>query len=127
MPRITNNDELYDESLYPLIGFFNAISTSNFVGTMKHLAESISVVIEYNGCYFPTDLEPGEDTFEGVKFSEEYLQEEIIVSHDLVYRYMEAVCEMFVKEHPETATELCESLEIFAHKFGVQVVERQGR
>jgi CDI immunity protein len=122
--RISNNDELYDESLYPLIGFFNAISTSNFVRTIKHLAEGISVVIEYNGCYFPTDLELGEDVFEGVKFSEEYLHEEIIVSHDVVYRYMAAGCEMFAKEHPELAAELCTSLENFAKKFGVQTIER---
>lgn len=119
LSRINDNDELYDESLYPLIGFFNAISMSNFVETMKHLSEGISIVIEYNGCYFPTDLEPGEDIFEGVKFSEEFLQEEVVVSYDVVYKYMQEVCEMFIKEYPEKANELYEILNIFARKFGV--------
>ena len=120
MFRISGNHELYNESLYPLIGFFNAISTSSFVETIKHLAEGVGVVIEYNGCYFPTDLEPNEEVFEGVKFSEEYLHEEIIVSYAVVYKYMAAVCDIFAQEHPETAAELRASLKNFANKFGVK-------
>ena len=51
-------------------------------------------------CSFPGDLDPGDESFDGVRFS--LFEEHIIISTDQLRQYLQTVCKAYVAEHPET-------------------------
>ena len=117
--RIGKNDKLFSDLMLPIVLFFNRIANQSFVRTIGYLVEGRGVVIEYDGCYFSSDLEPDEEPFEGMLFSNGALKKEVLVDYSTALTYMEAASKAFVREFPDKRQILDELLRAFAKKHGV--------
>lgn len=95
--RIKLSDkELLDPMHLPAIAFFNAISDSNFARVLQQMSLSIGTGMNDVDCSFPDDVEEYEEKFNGVKFS--LLAEEVILSYDTFYYYLNKACQIYLKE-----------------------------
>lgn len=122
MSRIGKDSELYSEEMLPIIWFFDAISEPSFVRVIKSLTEGIGSVIEYSGCYFSSDLEPEEDPFEGILFSNGAVNKEVLVDYSVALKYMDTASKSFVQEYPDRKEIISELLKTFAKKYNIEYV-----
>jgi len=88
--------------LFPVQAFFNAISDTHFVETMLSLHAGIGRGINDVVCSFPDDLDPGEDPFDGVRFS--FFEETVVISRNMLRTVMKQACEAFIRDHPDQAS-----------------------
>lgn len=96
MPAHLNID---DPKRFAIQTFFNAVSDLNFVDVIRRLFQGIGQTINDNHCTFPVDLDPGEPSFEGVRFS--LYEDEIVISRAELYHWIKQAAQAYVSEHPE--------------------------
>ena len=96
-----------EDNLLPIQAFFNAVSNFNFLKVIKHLLHGIGYTVNDVGCTFPTDLDPGEALFEGVRFS--LFEEKIVISVEQLHLIIRQVCKVYCQDYPDEKCH-CEKL-----------------
>lgn len=119
MARISKSSDLYSDKMLPVIWFFDAISEPSFIRVIKSLTEGVGSVIEYNGCYFSSDLDPEEEPFEGILFSNGAVNKEVLIDYSITLKYMDVASRSFIQEYPEKKEILSELLRTFAKKYDI--------
>ena len=97
-----------NDPLFPVQAFFNAISDDSFVRTVENLSKNIGAAFDDCDCEFPGDLDPGDETFEGVRFS--LFEEEVVVDQNTFQRFLRLACEEHLRRHPQDSHAINESL-----------------
>lgn len=87
-----------DESLFPVQAFFNAVGDESFIRVMDSLTNGVGYSINECDCSFPGDLDPGEEVFQGVRFS--LFEQSVVISTQELARYIKEVCKGFVDRKP---------------------------
>ena len=87
-----------DESLFPVQAFFNAVSDESFIRVMDSLTNEVGYSINECDCSFPGDLDPGEEVFQGVRFS--LFEQSAVISNQELANYIKEVCRGFVDRNP---------------------------
>ena len=85
-----NRLTLDDESLFPIQAFFDAVGDDSFVRVVDSLTKGVGYSINDCDCSFPDDLEPDEESFEGVRFS--LFEQSIVISTEQLGQYIRLVC-----------------------------------
>ena len=93
-----------DDPLFPIQAFFNAIGDHSFIETIARLLKGIGAGFDDVFCEFPSDLDPGEEPFEGVRCA--LYEDEIVVDLDTFGRFLKLACENYVREHPEDKAQI---------------------
>ena len=91
--------KLDDPSLFPVQAFFNAIGDASFVQVIDHLTSRVGYSINDADCTFPADLDPGDEPFDGVRFS--LFEEDKVISIEQLNDYVRRVCDAHRAHHPE--------------------------
>jgi hypothetical protein len=91
--------KLNKDDLFPVQAFFNCIWDSSFVKIIDGLTKQIGAGVNEAHCEFPSDLDPGEPIFEGVRFS--IFEDSIVISLSELREYLDIVCSQHVLLHPE--------------------------
>ncbi len=99
-----NRLELKEKDMFPIQCFFNAISDDSFIYILRNLINGIGASINDCHCQFPEDLDPDEDTFEGVRFS--IYEDERILSISELGKIINTVCEEQIKRCPQQKNEI---------------------
>jgi hypothetical protein len=94
-----NRLSLADGRLFPVQCFFNAVSDFNFVEVVGRLLQGIGHGTDYAHCTFPSDLDPGEEMFDGVKFS--IFEESVVISVEELRYYIREACASYLASHPD--------------------------
>jgi hypothetical protein len=102
---IIGNDR---DPLFPVQAFFNSISDSSFVSIVSSLVKKIGYCTDNACCAFPGDLDPGEEVFEGVRFS--LFEDVAIIDSKSFLNYLELVCNEHIKFCPDDEEEIRELL-----------------
>ena len=97
-----------NDRLFPVQAFFNAISSRNFVAVIQSLLGGVGAGINDVHCQFPGDLDPGEKTFKGVRFS--LYDDEVVVDEQTFKRFLIAASKAHVREQPEERAALEKAL-----------------
>ncbi|MFO0883541.1 MAG: ribonuclease toxin immunity protein CdiI [Pirellulales bacterium] len=87
-----------DDQLLPVQAFFNAIGDESFVRVIDALISGVGYAINDCDCSFPSDLDPGEEVFHGVRFS--LFEQSIVISPQELARYIKTASERFIEQHP---------------------------
>jgi CDI immunity protein len=93
-----------EDPMFPVQAFFNAISNDHFVFTISNLLQGVGAGFDVAYCEFPEDLDPSDESFEGVRFS--LYEDEIIVDYQTFMQYLKLACKQYIKEHPEDHNKL---------------------
>lgn len=117
------SEELTDEKLLPVIHFFNAIPNRKFVEVIKSLSNGVGYGLEYCHCNFPEDLDPWEESFEGIQFVNSALDLEVIIDHNTTLEYLLLSSKSYLKEFPEQRDILHQIILEFSQKYGLQFDE----
>ena len=89
---------LNEDRLFPVQCFFNAVSDFNFVEVIGRLLQGVGHGADYAHCTFPSDLDPGEEVFDGVRFS---IFEDSVILTDEEFRYfIREACKSYLVSHP---------------------------
>jgi hypothetical protein len=91
--------KITDRSLFPVQAFFNAVSDSSFLQVMRSLIAGTGYSINDAHVRFPSDLDPDEATFEGVRFS--IYEDTVTLSLRELKSYIRHLTTDFAREHPE--------------------------
>ncbi len=97
-----------DERLFPVQAFFDAVADRSFVRVVDSLTNGIGYSIDDVDCSFSTDLDPGEESFDGVRFS--VFEATVVIPTSLLRSYLEQVCRDYCNAHPEDRAALLEFL-----------------
>lgn len=97
------------EKWFAVQAFFNAVSDDDFTRMVKDLTSHIGWHVDVCHCEFPEGLEPGEEPFEGVKFS--IYEDEIVLSQDEFASVLTKVCSDQKRRFPEQASAIDAALE----------------
>ncbi|NNC02015.1 hypothetical protein HJC10_04000 [Corallococcus exiguus] len=92
------------DRLFPVQAFFNGISGDEFIGVMRNLVAGIGCFLDVASCEFPGSLDPGEERFDGVRFS--LFEEEVVVDYDVFVRFAVAASVSHVRARPGDRAEL---------------------
>jgi hypothetical protein len=106
MPDRLNLD---DNSLFPVQTFFNAIGDASFIRVMNSLTNGVGYSINECDCSFPGDLDPCEETFQGVRFS--LFEQSAVISNQELVGYIKKVCKDFVEMYPEEEKKISDILD----------------
>ncbi|MGV3607271.1 MAG: ribonuclease toxin immunity protein CdiI [Planctomycetaceae bacterium] len=87
-----------DDPLLPVQAFFNAIDDESFVRVIDALTSGVGYATNECDCLFPSDLDPGEEIFQGVRFS--LFEQSNVISPQELARYIKIVSKGFVEQHP---------------------------
>jgi len=87
-----------DECLFPVQAFFNALSDDEFIRVIGLLSNRVGYHPDYCHCYFPEDLDPGEELFEGVCFS--IFEDKIVISLEELNDVIRLACAEYVSRNP---------------------------
>lgn len=90
--------------LFPVQCFFNAVSDFNFVEVVGRLLQGIGHGTDYARCTFPTDLDPGEDVFDGVRFS--IFEDVVVLKHEVFLDYVREACHSYLATYPDDDDEI---------------------
>ena len=99
---------LDDSELLPVQAFFNAVSDGSFERVVDCLTKGVGYSINDADCTFPGDLDPGDEPFDGVRFT--LFEEQVVISALQLRRYIEFVCADYVNRHPEAEAALTQFL-----------------
>jgi hypothetical protein len=94
-----NRLSLNDDRLFPVQCFFNAVSDFTFVEVVGRLLQGIGHGADYAHCTFPSDLDPGEEAFDGVRFS--IFEDSVILTVEELRRFIREACDSYLASHPE--------------------------
>ncbi len=89
---------------FPVQAFFNSISDSSFIGIISNLLKYIGYCTDNACCKFPGDLDPGEELFEGVRFS--LFEDVIIIDNKSFLEYLKIVCTEHIEYCPSDKEEV---------------------
>jgi hypothetical protein len=89
--------EITNPDLFPIQAFFNSVSDASFMKVVDCLTSRIGYSINETNCTFPGDLDPGEESFEGVCLS--LFEESVVISLVQLREYLEIVCRNYVTCH----------------------------
>lgn len=96
--------DLLEQIHFPVIAFFNAVPISNFMRAVEQMSVGIGTGINAVDCSFPDDVEEDEEKFDGVRFS--LHDEEVILSYETFYYYLNLACKNYVDAFPDVRIEL---------------------
>src|SRR5262249_16956081 len=95
---------LNEGRLFPVQAFFNAVSDFNFVEVVRRLLSGIGHSTNDAHCNFPGDLDPGEETFDGVQFS--LFEDSVVITIEELNRYVREACQSYLDCYPEEQDEI---------------------
>lgn len=78
---------------FPVQAHFNAISDRNFLSVLSHNVRRTGASIEYCTCCFPSDLNPGDAPFEGLRFS--LFDDEVVITEAEFLQFARLACDAF--------------------------------
>ena len=87
-----------DPQKFPVQAFFNAVADSSFVAMVDHLTRGIGYASNEADCSFPSDLDPGEDVFAGVRFS--LFEDWVILDKEQLLAVMKEAATAYISEYP---------------------------
>lgn len=119
--RISKEEK--NDEIIPAIHFFNAIPNHRFVEVISSLANGIGYTVEYCSCTFPDDLDPWDESFEGVQFINSALDLESVLEYPTVQELLLKSCRSFLREYPEHRDTINQLLLKFSQKFKTQFEE----
>lgn len=90
--------DILDKDHFPITAFFNSISNTDFIETIKHLSLGVGVGINATVCLFPDDLDPNEEKFEGIMFS--LHDADVIVDCHTFFYYLRTACLAYLEYFP---------------------------
>jgi hypothetical protein len=99
---------LNEGPLFPVQCFFNAISDFNFVEVIGRLLQGIGAGINDVHCTFPSDLDPWEETFVGVRFS--LFEESVVVPIEQLNHFIREACHSYLASSPDKRDEIAKLL-----------------
>lgn len=102
--RLTIDDDI----LFPVQAFFNAVSDDSFIRVMDSLTNGVGYSIYECDCSFPGDLDPGEEIFQGVRFS--LFEHSVVISNQELSSYIRKVYKGFVDRFPKEQENLARIL-----------------
>lgn len=94
-----NRLSLADGRLFPVQCFFNAVTDFSFVEVVGRLLQGIGYGTDSAHCAFPSDLDPGEETFDGVRFS--IFEDSVILTIEELRYFIRKACESYLVSHPD--------------------------
>jgi len=106
-----NRIKIDNDRLFPVQAFLNVIPDEYFIRTLKNLVEGIGATYNDVGCCFPGDLDPGDETFEGINFG--VLNEEVVISRREFFGYLQKAAQEYIKMYPSDSEETLRLLKIF--------------
>ena len=95
--------DLLEQNHFPVIAFFNAVPSSNFMRTVEQMSAGIGTGINSVDCSFPDDVEEDEEKFDGVRFSVH--DEEVVINYETFYYYLNLACKNYVDAFPDDRSE----------------------
>lgn len=98
------NRLLLEGDLFPVQCFFNAVPDSNFVEVVGRLLQGIGQGLDYARCTFPDDLDPGEEVFDGVRFS--IFEDVVVLKHEEFLNYVREACCSYLATYPNDDGEI---------------------
>jgi hypothetical protein len=90
---------LKDERLFPVQAFFNAIADSSLVQVVDHLTKGIGYSVHDAHCRFPADIDPGEEPFDGVRFS--LFEDSVVIGMSQLHHFLAIVSNRYSESHPK--------------------------
>lgn len=87
-----------EERFFPVQAFFNAIPVIFFVECMESLAKGVGSNINGADCSFPGDLDPGDESFSGVRFR--IFEDEVVLTIEELLGFAQAACDSYLRYHP---------------------------
>src|SRR4051812_2518787 len=95
---------LKDSKMFPIQAFFNAIGDSSFIEMVDYLTRRVGYSINVAHVRFPTDLDPDEEPFEGVRFS--IYEDNIVIPISKLKEILQQLVLDFERSHPDSKDEL---------------------
>lgn len=92
------NPIVLKKDLFPVQAFFNAIPERSFTRVLNDFANGIGAGFDDAVCEFASEIEEGEEPYEGVKFY--IFDKELIISFESFIDYLSQVCSNYLKLHP---------------------------
>jgi hypothetical protein len=86
---------------FPVQAFFNAISDDSLLDIVGHLVGRQGAGINDCVCLFPSDLDPGEVPFEGVRFS--LFDDKVVISLSQFADWLDHVGASYCQAYPSQA------------------------
>ena len=81
-----NRLSLSEDRLFPVQAFFNALPDAIFQDVMTGLLRGVGASINDARCAFSSDLDPGEEPFDGVRFS--LFEDQVVISEAQMREYI---------------------------------------
>lgn len=94
-----------ERELFPVQAFFNAMSDRSLISTLQAFSNSIGAGFNDAVCEFPSEIEPTDQPFVGVKFY--IFEEELVISRASFLSILEQVCSIYLGRHPEDRGRIC--------------------
>lgn len=98
-----------DDNLFPVQAFFNAVGDTSFIQMVGYLTQGIGYSSNEAHCTFPSDLDPGDNPFEGVQFS--IFEEQVTINLSDLFHYLSTACNVYARSHPTHRQELDQYLQ----------------
>lgn len=102
------------DDLFPVQAFFNAMSDRNLISTLEEFSKGIGAGFNDAVCEFPSELDPGDEPFEGVRFY--IFEEEVILSKSDFMKILGEVCLIYAARHPSDEIRIQELVDIIAKR-----------
>jgi hypothetical protein len=87
-----------DTQLFPVQAFFNAVGNSSFVEMVDHMTRGIGYTSDEAHCRFPSDLDPGEESFVGVRFA--LFEDQVVLNKEQLRTFLVEACAAYAAGHP---------------------------
>ncbi len=118
-----HEDELLDNSHFPVLEVMNMISEKRFLSVLEAISKGNGFGEEYGVCTFPDDLDEfdkanGEE-LDGVEFGL-YSGGEIVIDFQTFYYYLKIICAKFLTTHSEETNIVNALLKGYKNKFLVK-------
>ena len=94
--------------LFPVQVFFNALSDRKFWEVLESLKNKVGHSINDCHCEFSSDLDYGEETFEGVRFS--IYEDSVIISEEVLKLILKEIALKQIEKFPEQQSRFLEYL-----------------
>ncbi|WP_094605341.1 hypothetical protein SPSIL_002560 [Sporomusa silvacetica DSM 10669] len=114
--RIYQTDDL-DKRYFPITAFFNAIPDRDYLETIERMSMGFGTAYNEVNCQFPGDLDPWENTFDGIMFS--VFDEEVIADYPTTYRFLKEASKSYSEDNPQDFDKINLLIKRFAEKFGI--------
>lgn len=112
--RVTSTNS-FNNRFFPVGAFFNVIPDRDFSKVLRYLVNGIGFSYNGTGCRFPSDIDPGEENFDGMQFSA--AGETVAVTFLEAFHYLQIACKAYVEDNPQDAREIKEQENQFQSKF----------